>query len=306
MKFPVIDGHADTALEAYLRGGLKQAKGHLTLDGMKKLDRYAQFFAFCPVCHKGYDPERLFAGSLSAFEMELSDYADTMTLCTTAWQMLAAWEEKKTAAFLALEGAEGIGCDPGRLEEVRARGFTMVSLMWNYENSLGGSNQTGNGLTARGREFVRKAHKLGMIVDVSHASDAVFYEICELAEGKVVASHSNCRRLCNHPRNLTDDQLRCLSQLGGTVGVNFWPDFLTCEKTATYDDICRHLDHMISVGGEDIAAFGGDMDGIDYGPEGFSGVEDYENILDHLARNGFSCELLEKISYGNLYRVLRD
>jgi len=124
-----------------------------------------------------------------------------------------------------------------------------------------------------------------------------------IAEKPIIASHSNCRAVCDHPRNLTDDQLRCVQQLGGTVGVNLYPLFLRGD-TADFDDVRRHLEHMLEITGEDVMALGGDLDGISSAPEGFGGVDDYKKIAEFLAANGFSDALLEKLCSGNLLRMM--
>ena len=305
MRFPVFDGHADTAMENFFKYGqcLTQDVGHINFANIEKLGKYAQFFAFCSVCFRKPDPVELFEKAFAKFMDELQQYGEKFALCGNVQQLKSAWEQKKTAAFLAIEGAEAIGCDPGRLEDVYARGVRMITLTWNFENALGGTCKTGGGLTEQGREFVRRAQELGMIVDISHSSDAVFFDVCEIATKPIIASHSNCRAVCDHPRNLTDDQLRCVRQLGGTVGINLYPPFLRGE-TASFEDVRRHMEHMLEIAGEDIVALGGDLDGIDSAPEGFAGVADYETITGYLAANGFSDALLEKICSENLVGVM--
>ena len=307
MNYPIFDGHSDTPLKYFYRGipTFGEHPAHVTLRGMGKLPRYAQFFAFCTVCYPcGLTPEELFRAGYGDFLRQLEIHGDKMTLCTSRGQMENAWEAGKCAAFLALEGAEAIGCDPGRLEEAYVMGVRMVSLTWNYDNPLSGTNVTGTGLTARGREFFRRAQSLGMLVDVSHISDKAFFELCELAEAPILASHSNSRALCPHPRNLTDDQFRCLRDLGGTAGLNLYAPFLHPEGRASWDDVHRHLEHFLSLNGEKTVALGGDLDGIAIAPEGFSGVEDYRSLFDHLERCGYAPSLLNALGAGNLTRAL--
>ena len=306
MQLAIIDGHADTACCKYVRGEkrLREWQGHVTVDAMRKLERYAQFFAYCPVCYGRDDFEKLQRESYAMFQEDLAELRDVMTPVGNRGQMLAAWESGKAAAFRSLEGAEGIGCDPGRLEQAHEMGFRMVSLMWNYENPLGGSNKTGGGLTAKGREFVHRAQKLHMIVDVSHASSEVFREICDMAEYPVIASHSNSRAVCEHSRNLTDEEILRLKACGGTMGLNLYHEFLTTEPQPDFDHIRRHLDHLLEVGGEDMLALGGDLDGIAHSPEGFTDITDYLNFADYLKGYGYSDALLQKLCSENLMRVM--
>lgn len=307
MQYPILDGHADTAQILYLDGlTLLDGKTHITLPRMAQLERYAQFFAYCPIWNKEYSPQELYDQSRRFFLAQLARYGDKITLCGSVTQMEQAWQAKKAAAFFALEGAEAIGCDPGRLEEAHRDGVRMVTLTWNYENPLGGTNVTGGGLTAQGREFVRRAQQLGIIVDVSHASDEVFFHVAEIAEKPFVASHSNCRAVCPHRRNLTDDQIRCLIQTGGTMGLNLWSDAVKEPdgSAPTFDHVRRHLEHVLDLGGENVLALGGDLDGCNDLPVGFTGVDNYNDMMAHLEENGFSPALLNKICAGNLRRVM--
>ena len=306
MQLSFIDGHADTACRKYARfhTRLRDWQGHVTVDAMQKLERYAQFFAYCPVCYGWDDYEKLQEESYAMFQEDMAEFRDIMTPVGNCAQMLQAWESGKTAAFRSLEGAEGIGCDPGRLEQAHEMGFRMVSLMWNYENPLGGSNKTGGGLTVQGREFVRRAQQLHMIVDVSHASSEVFREICDMAESPVIASHSNCRAICEHTRNLTDDEILRLKDCGGTMGLNLYHEFLTSDPQPGFDHMGRHLENLLEVGGEDMLALGGDLDGISNSPRGFVHVDDYLSFTDYLKSCGWSETLLQKLCSENLMRVM--
>ena len=115
---------------------------------------------------------------------QLELHKDQVQLCTRGAEYDAAVGAGKCAAFLALEGAEGIACDPGRLEQLREAGVTMVNLTWNADNALAGaSNHDGPGLSAQGREFVRRAQRLGIIIDVSHISDRAFWDIMDITAG---------------------------------------------------------------------------------------------------------------------------
>ena len=307
MKYPVFDGHCDTALELYAAGdpSLAHAKGHVTLQAMTALHPYAQFFAFCPVSFPEHgDPAKLYDKSLAAFQNQLQLHNGIMTLCGNFHQLHNAWEQGKTAVFLSIEGAEAICCDPGRLEQAAMAGIRMIAPVWNGENSLSGTNVTDGGLTPRGREFIRRAQELGIIVDVSHISDRAFFEICDLTQAPVVASHSNSRAVCNHKRNLTDEQFRLIVQMGGTVGINLYPLFLREDGRASYHDIYIHLEHFLSLGGEDTVALGGDMDGIPTTPEGFKDIRNYKDIAEFLESRGLPSALLKKLCAGNLMRIL--
>ena len=305
-QYAIFDGHCDTAVELWLQEGrLADAPLHISLQRARDLEAYVQVFAFCV----SWMPQEVqdadaFAKSLSYFSHQLSLEQDRIRLLRTAKDVEAVLHGGGRGAMLSIEGAEAIGCDPGRLEEVYEAGVRMVSLTWNHANALAGSCVTGEGLTAQGREFFRRAQKLGMIVDVSHLSDRAFWEMCDLAEKPIVASHSNSRAVCPHPRNLTDEQFRAICDLGGTAGINLCGAFLA-EQSATFDDVCRHVDHFYALGGAGHVALGGDLDGCDGLPQGFTGVENYLDMAEALSAHGYSDADIQSIFSEALLGVVR-
>ena len=228
-----------------------------------------------------------------------------MCLCLSGGDYDAALAQGKIAAFLALEGAEGIDCDPGRLEDLFEMGFRMVTLTWNANNALAGcAKEDGPGLTRQGREFVRRAQALGMLVDVSHISDRAFWDVLDTAEKPVVASHSNSRAMCSHWRNLTDQQFQALCVHGGSAGINLYGMFLTMDGTAGLEHVYRHIDHFMELGGEGHVALGGDLDGCDRLPRGFKGLKDYEKLAAFLERKGYTGETIQQIYSNTLKRIV--
>ena len=201
-------------------------------------------------------------------------------------------------------GAEAVREDPGLLEATYEKGVRMVSLVWNLPNSLSGSCQTGEGLSEKGKDFFRRAQRLGMLVDVSHLSERGFWDMTELAEKPIVASHSDAFAVCPHPRNLTDAQFRAICDLGGTVGLTLYGPFLTQEKTPTLDDLRRHLDHFLTLGGEGHLALGADLDGCKILPEGFAAVNDYNALGDYLVKTGYSDETIQNLFCNSLRKVV--
>jgi membrane dipeptidase len=198
-------------------------------------------------------------------------------------------------------------------------------------------------LTTKGEDLVAACESLGVVVDVSHLSDRSFRDVYDVAERPFVASHSNCRSLCPHPRNLTDDMIRAIGERGGVVGISVAPEFLSpdysdAERAATgqwYADVSSgrltfedvvgmsgeamadvprpplslvvdHVRWAINVGGEDSVGLGGDLDGIDRLPEGFEGVADYPQIEHLLRESGLSAHQIEKVCYRNFLRVFQE
>ena len=169
---------------------------------------------------------------------------------------------------------------------------------------------TSGGLTEKGREFVAEMERLGMIPDVSHLSDAGFYDVLEVTRKPFVASHSNARSVCRCTRNLSDEMIRRLAERGGCMGLNFCADFLREvpvgeENPGTIGDIVRHARHIVSVGGMEVLGLGSDFDGIDTHAE-LPGVQAMDRLWDALHKAGFRESDIDKIFYENVLRVYRD
>ena len=305
-KYRVFDGHCDTAIELWRQEqNLRSNSLAVSLERAENLDGYTQFFAFCTAWLKTRMPHtEHFARALDYFTEQLRENEDRITLCRTMREADAAMAAGKAAAFLAIEGAEAVREDPGLLEAAYEKGVRMVSLVWNLPNSLSGSCQTGEGLSEKGKEFFRRAQRLGMLVDVSHLSEKGFWDMTELAEKPIVASHSDAFAVCPHPRNLTDAQFRAICDLDGTVGLNLYGPFLTREKTPTLDDLRRHLDHFLALGGEGHLALGADLDGCEILPEGFAAVDDYNALGDYLVKTGYSDETIQNLFCNSLRKVV--
>ena len=204
--------------------------------------------------------------------------------------------------ILGVEGGEPVGEDIGNVRVLFDKGVRILTLVWNHDNALGGCAAIGNtGLTAFGKDVISEMERLGMMVDVSHLSEKGFYDVYETAKKPFIASHSDCKAVCPHFRNLTDDQMRCLADAGGVMGINFYPQFL--GKMANLDSVFAHIEHCLEQIGEDYIGFGADFDGIDTLPDGIFGAEDYDKIINLLLRKNYPENLVEKISYKNMERV---
>lgn len=210
-------------------------------------------------------------------------------------------KEGDTAFMLSVEGCDLLDGHGEMLYDWRKQGVRMAALTWNYENCVAtpASKDASSGLKPFGREAVREMQRLKMAVDVSHLNEGGFYELLEM--GVVpLASHSCCRKLCDHTRNLTDDQLRALFSAGGYVGVNFYPAFLRRDEKADIRDVCDHVIHMLEMGGEGKIGFGSDFDGIEMKPAGLSGPQDFPALLNALRRRGLDEKTITGIAGENL------
>ncbi len=313
MNWSVFDLHCDTALallgqDLKPAGMLRSNNGHIDLERAGKLDGYAQCFAIFtyPGFSEGYGRPvtEVFDAALENLHRELMKNQDSIVKADTPEQIRKNAQNGKMSAILTLEGPAGIGYDPSRLEHLRKIGLRISTLGWNEQNVLSGSNQTGGGLTDLGREYVRECQRLGILLDVSHLSDEGFWDVMEMTQAPVIASHSNSRAVCNHPRNLTDEMFRAICETGGTVGINLYSAFLGEGKT-TLDTVCDHIFHFLELNPEgNCISLGGDLDGCDSLPAGFTGIDSYNLLAEHMLRRGVGEKTIRNIYWNNAMGVM--
>lgn len=310
MKFPVFDLHCDTAL-ALLGEDLKQTASlkhndcHIDLDRASTLGGYAQCFAcFTTTVGGGPKPVEVFEREIDTILREMERNYQQISLAYTPEEISQNLEKGIMSGILTIEGPAGFGFDPELLEDLHRLGFRITTLGWNEKNPLTGSHKTGGGLTDLGKAYVREAQRLGMVVDVSHISDEGFWDIMEITQAPVIASHSNSRSVCNVSRNLTDDMFLAICKTGGVTGINLCPDFLGINPNL--DTVCDHIFHFLTLDptGKHIA-LGGDLDGIGSLPEGFTGVQDYEKLAQRLLEWGLSEQQVRDIFWNNAMGVMQ-
>lgn len=305
----LFDGHCDTILKCYLEGGgLRRQTGHLDLERRQGKGRWAQFFATfgSPEDMPGRSLWEVFLEEYALFRSEIDANADLVVFCRTGAEAEAAFAAGKTAAFLSAEGAELLDCDLEKLRMAHRMGVRIVNITWNHPNALSGTNaeKQDRGLSEQGRAFVKAMGELGMLVDVSHLSDPGFWDVMEITERPVVATHSNSRSVFPHPRNLTDEQFTAIINTNGVAGLNMYAGFLGDDPD--FDTVVSHLEHFLALGGENNVSIGGDWDGITSMPRGMNGIQDMEKLYEHLLRRNYSEALLEKVFYSNLMRVVNE
>lgn len=313
MNFPVFDLHCDTALALLGRtaneaGCLKQNTFHIDLERASKLGGYCQCFA----CYTtpgmqeryGVSPIVVFERELATIQREVDKNKGQIGFAYSADEVEENQAAGKMSAVLTIEGPAGFDFDPELLENLHQIGFRISTLGWNEANVLTGSHVTGGGLTDQGRKYVKEAQRLGILVDVSHISDEGFWNIMDVTEAPVVATHSNSRAVCAHSRNLTDDMFRAICETGGVAGINQYAEFL--GNAPTLDTVCDHVFHFLELdpSGTHIA-LGGDLDGCSDFAEGFTGVESYPALANRLLQRGAGEELVRNIFWNNALNVFR-
>lgn len=219
---------------------------------------------------------------------------------------LSELHRSSTIGFLTMmEGAEPIE-SPERLDRFYKRGVRVISLSWNNPNIYASGHESNQGVTRLGRLLIEEMNELGLTLDLSHLNENGFWDAIGLTNLIPVATHSNARAIRNHPRNLWNEQLKAIADRGGVVGVVFYGPFLS-EGKATLEDIFKHIDHMVSIIGDDHVGIGSDLDGgaMEAFPSEIGTVADLPKLAEFLAEKGYGHETIRKIMGGNFLRVLR-
>ncbi len=374
---PIWEGNADFMTGE--RGGSHGLPGHgadgsgtlhVTLPGLRSAGICAQVFA-CWAWSQKYKGQEFEAGLGKVTEVGrlCQHYAQYLFLARTGAEVATACRQAveaerrsespdgaesggdalesvapdgrpKTAVIVGLEGADPLQGNVDMLGHFYDAGVRLITLAWGDNDFIGSTYDGGAGLTAKGGDLVMAMEERGMLVDVSHASDEAFWDVCQTAKRPFVASHSNCRNLCPSLRNLTDDMIRALAERGGVMGITLAPGFLSTsfleaerplnnrfrealiagsdEAMRDYavavaeiprpelDLLAEHVRHAINVGGEDAVGLGGDLDGVEVLPAGFAGAVDYPRISRLLRRAGLKPAQVDKVCYGNLARVFEE
>lgn len=314
MNLSVFDLHCDTALtllgeDLNQAGSLKKNAGHIDLERAGALAGYAQCFACFTTPYMeqwhGISPIVIFERELATIQREVDRNRDKIAIAYSPAQIRTNKEKGLMSAVLTLEGTAGIGYDPELLEDLHAIGFRISSLGWNESNPLTGSWKTGEGLSDQGREYVKRCQELGILVDVSHISDQGFWDIINMTQKPIVATHSNARAVCSHGRNLTDDMFRAICESGGVAGYNACRDFT--GENPNLDTVCDHIFHFMELdpSGEHVA-LGGDLDGVEALPDGFEGIQSWPALAQRLLERGLGEENLGRIFWGNALRTLEQ
>ena len=310
-RISVFDAHCDTISRCWRDyEGLNHNAGMISLERIAGFGRYCQFFAlwtadgFTGYPSGGDSVERAYHALLRCFKEQMVLNADKIIQCRTADEADQANKQKKAAAFLSVEGAELLGCDPARLDQAAADGVVAINLTWNYANALSGANcdEPERGLSPLGREFVAKMEDIHMLVDVSHLSEAGFWDVAELAQHPFIASHSNAKSVWDHTRNLTDGQINAIIKNQGVIGLNFYTEFV--GRSRDLDAVRAHLDHILELGGAANVALGGDWDGCDTISD-LPSIDRLPRLYEHLLRHGYKETVVQDLFYNNLMRVVR-
>lgn len=317
MKQIFADLHCDTITTLYdkIKAGSRETllcnSLHLDIQKMETSHYLLQNFA---VFFDKSNWDNLYQEALlriAFFQEELKKNEDRIRQVTSYNEILQNEREGVMSALLTLEGGEILDGNVNNLSVFHKKGVRMITLTWNYDNELGHCHfdTEGKGLTKLGMEVVEQMEALHMIPDVSHGSDALFYDVCKIAKKPFVVSHSNARSVYDRSRNMKDDMIRALADRGGVIGMNFFAGFTSArsrEDGMCYlEDILQHMKHVRNVGGIECLALGSDFDGIGTDVE-WQDASGMELLLRGMERSGFTSSECDKITRNNVLRLYRD
>lgn len=333
---PVFDGHNDLLLRLwmqeegdpvadFLHGAMN---GHLDMARIRQGGFAGGLFAvFVPPAghmkqskatyvEADHDPLAITEAQIALLHQIADRSEGRARVCRTAGEIERCRQQGVLAMVLHIEGAEALDEQCSQLDRWIAAGLRSIGPLWNLQNCFGtgvtggfpGSPDSGDGLTSAGINLLRLCNQKKLLIDLSHMNEKSFWQVAEVSDAPLVASHSNAHAICPQPRNLTDRQLDAIAQSDGFVGVNFGNAFLRADGKRDDDtpltQIVRHLDRLLEKLGEDRVGFGSDFDGISV-PAALGDAAGLPKLVAAMAQAGYSPTLIEKVCWGNWLRVLK-
>lgn len=215
------------------------------------------------------------------------------------------FKNNKKNAILSIEGAEAIEGDLGKLRTLYRLGVRAMGLTWNFANEVadGIMEGRGGGLTDFGFEVISEMNRLGMMIDVSHLSEKGFWDVVNYSKTPIMASHSNAKSICNHPRNLSDNQIKAIIKNNGMIGVTYVRDFTSINENPTSEDLILHINHIVELGGINNIGLGSDFDGA-HTLVGLDNAGDIKNLINVL-KTKYDSEQIKLILGENWYNYFK-
>lgn len=298
----LFDLHCDTLYKVFTeKKSLASNDCHISLEKGEMFDKWIQCCAvWIPDEIRGEEAVRLVENCSKYLSLELSK----PNVNTTKIENVR--DSKKSNIILTLEGGACLGGKIENIKYFRNLGARAMTLTWNGSCEIGDGADVENskGLTQFGKEAIKEMEKCGIAVDLSHASDRLFYDVIQNAKRPVIATHSNSRTVFPHRRNLTDEQFEIIKQSGGIVGLNFHKYFLS-DDSQSIDDLIKHTEHFLSLGGENTVAIGSDFDGADM-PDDIKDITDMGKIYEKFLKLNYSETLADNIFFNNAFNFYQN
>ncbi len=307
---PVVDSHCDTPM-LYEEGGFDFGKrnSNALVDIVKMGEGYLDATITVAYISQSIPMEQATEKAFSTlrrFKADIAKLDSQIIVAKTTSDIITAKSQGRKSVMLGVENGLAIGRDISNIDRFQEEGVVYITLCHNGSNDIcdsavGASRH--NGVSSFGAEVIKRMNELGVTVDVSHSSEKSTLDALELSSQPIIASHSSCKSLCDHPRNLSDSTIKAIAKKGGVVQVCGYKGFLKRDGDATIIDLIAHIEHVISLVGYDYVGVGSDFDGGG-GVPGFAGANNFINVSVELLRRGHSAENIAKIMGGNILRVL--
>ena len=297
-----FDLHADTLFELDKQGLILDNKTlAVNLKNMRSFEKIIRCYAvFTPDEIKGENAERHYDRLLNVFNNQINKYREV-----TKIENKDDLENIGIGAILTVENLSILNGKLENIEKLKENGVKLCSLTWNGENELGFGSAQNKKLKPFGKQAVAELEKNNIIIDVSHLSDKGFEDVLKLSKRPFIASHSNSRKICNNARNLKDEYIKEIIKRNGLIGINFYKFFLNKKGNAELYDVLKHIEHILSLGGENILSIGTDFDGADVIRE-LSDDGKVKNLYTFLIENGYNKQMADKIFYKNAYNFFSN
>ena len=320
-KLRIFDLHCDTLYRMAMLDGvsclisgdegkeqlsiIKKADPHILFEQMRAFDWCQCIAIFIPDRLAPEETWRYYQQARALFDEVLVENNDHLVQVYASQEITKAFFQGKSAAILTIEGASFLRDSLEHVEEIVHDGARIITLTWNAQNAIAGGVSSHEGFSSFGRQVVKALEEQQIIIDASHLSDESFSDLQSIATRPFIASHSNSRTVCDHPRNLTDEQFLCIKERGGVVGLNFCNGFLITDKRdPTPEDVLRHVEHWLNLGGEETIALGSDYDGADIPSWLMPG--DKLPVLHEHVRKAFGKRISEKLFSENTHFFLKQ
>ena len=323
-KYHYFDMHCDTLQRGFLEKNtdtIYDGEGMQSIKLMEEAEQLCQFYAvFFPprkevtlLDNHGRElppDDEYFTMCRNSLIEQTNKHLDVIAMANSYNDIITNKKAGKCSAVLTIEDGRMVDYKMEKLSWLYEMNVRAIALTWNFANCFGSPNSReasimNTGLTDFGKEAVKEMNRLGILIDVSHLSDGGFRDVYELSEKPFIASHSDCRALTDHPRNLTDEMIRMIANKGGVIGINLEESFCTpndCEMGCKLEYLAAHVLHMLDIGGEDVLGLGSDYDGIETAGELPNPTFMYK-LFDLLKEKGMTGTQLEKMVSGNSLRV---
>lgn len=297
-----FDLHCDTISECCNKGvSLVNNDLQLNVEKGKDILNWVQVYAIW--IDDEWDDEGAYAYFNKVHQYFLNEVnkCNALSFCTSSHSVYEELKKGKRSALLSIEGSRALGGKIERVQEFYDKGVRAMTLTWNGRTKVadGCMVKEAKGLSEFGREVIKKMNEVGMIIDVSHLAEKGFWDVAHLSQKPFVATHSNSKTVCGHPRNLTDEQFRFMVKNKGLVGMNFYPLFINGTYEARIEELLPHIDHFMELGGESIIAMGSDFDGAKM-PVNMRGLQDIPYLYNLLIRR-YGKKRAEKFLFQNAY-----